>query len=475
MNINLIFFLLLLPLASLAQSPLTEIEGSMSIYQPHDSLSIHIGRGAGKENRGFGNTFVGTMAGSKNESFSNSFFGSYAGANLTGPQTSLTHGSRNSFFGAGAGQNSTTCTGNSLFGCGAGRENNGFANSFFGASSGREDLLGTNNSFFGSRSGSKNQGYIINPFTLDTLQHASDNSFFGSRSGWQNETGENNTFIGSHAGQNNIGGEIIDDGESQYFNGDGSDNVFIGAYAGANNESGQENILIGSSAGRSIVNGRENIMIGHYSGLNARGSGNIFIGRGPYIRLPGNADSIVNEQLTIGNYENVDPLIFGKFTEEYLRIHGELDVGRTTTPHLNFDESSIQAKENTDPVDLYANFSDKLHINTSGSEGALRVQVQGATKLRVRSNGSVTLGANTGVPSNVVYVSDNYQMGIGVSSPDATLHIKDFAKLEPQTTSPACNSDIHEGRIYYDKTFKKFRACVGFSGGQVSHGWVNMH
>ncbi len=51
------------------------------------------------------------------------------------------------------------------------------------------------------------------------------------------------------------------------------------------------------------------------------------------------------------------------------------------------------------------NPSDRLHVNSSVGEDALRVQVGGLTKLRVRSNGGTALGANfTAVPNNGLYV-----------------------------------------------------------------------
>ena len=52
------------------------------------------------------------------------------------------------------------------------------------------------------------------------------------------------------------------------------------------------------------------------------------------------------------------------------------------------------------------NPSDRLHIRSDAGESALRVQVDGSTKLRVRENGGTTLGSNhVNVPENGLYVA----------------------------------------------------------------------
>lgn len=65
--------------------------------------------------------------------------------------------------------------------------------------------------------------------------------------------------------------------------------------------------------------------------------------------------------------------------------------------------------------------SDALHIKSAASEDALRVQVGSATKLRVLSNGGVTVGQNneSGTPANGLYVNGN--TGLGASFPQDKL------------------------------------------------------
>lgn len=67
--------------------------------------------------------------------------------------------------------------------------------------------------------------------------------------------------------------------------------------------------------------------------------------------------------------------------------------------------------------------SDVLHINSSNTEDALRVEVGGATKFRIFANGGVSFGAlNPGVSSDDVYF-DN-QVGFGVASPTYRIELE---------------------------------------------------
>jgi len=57
--------------------------------------------------------------------------------------------------------------------------------------------------------------------------------------------------------------------------------------------------------------------------------------------------------------------------------------------------------------------SDKLHINAATGEDALRVQVNNLTKLRVWSNGGVSVGS----PVNGLYVNGSIQPQSGIETP----------------------------------------------------------
>lgn len=64
----------------------------------------------------------------------------------------------------------------------------------------------------------------------------------------------------------------------------------------------------------------------------------------------------------------------------------------------------------------------RLHLNAPAGEDALRVQVNGSTRLRVNANGGIALGTNNStVAAGNTYVSG--QLGVGVSNPSARLHV----------------------------------------------------
>lgn len=60
--------------------------------------------------------------------------------------------------------------------------------------------------------------------------------------------------------------------------------------------------------------------------------------------------------------------------------------------------------------------SDKLHINAATGEDALRVQVNSLTKLRVWSNGGVSIGSPVTPPVNGLYVNGSIQPQSGMET-----------------------------------------------------------
>jgi hypothetical protein len=160
--------------------------------------NLFTGVGAGANNSGVGNTFIGSAAGQANTSGTfNTFLGQMAALNnTTGNENtfvgnsagfSTTTGFQNSFFGRDAGHNNTSGNSDSFFGVDAGHNNTlGQGNSFFGVAAGFSNTSGAGNSFFGDNSGG---GNTIGP----------NNSFFGVAAGISNTTGAGNTFIGAAA------------------------------------------------------------------------------------------------------------------------------------------------------------------------------------------------------------------------------------------------------------------------------------
>lgn len=99
----------------------------------------------------------------------------------------------------------------------------------------------------------------------------------------------------------------------------------------------------------------------------------------------------------------------------------------------------------------------------------------GSSKGHLHFATKASSNADEDIPIRMTIDKDG-MVGIGTVAPSAPVHINDFMKLEPRTSAPSCLSAIDEGRIYYDRTLKKFRGCVSFSStAQVSHGWISFH
>lgn len=135
------------------------------------------------------------------------------------------------------------------------------------------------NSFFGQNSGRNNTG--------------TDNSFFGRLAGRFNTSGLRNTFLGSAAG---------------YRNTTGSSNVVIGYEANYGNQEGSNNVIIGTGAGGDLSTAHNK-------------SGNVFIGS-----YAGRTEFSDNKLIIENTFSGSNPLVYGDFANDYLRVGGELNI-----------------------------------------------------------------------------------------------------------------------------------------------------
>ncbi|MBX3724907.1 MAG: hypothetical protein KF823_03215 [Xanthomonadales bacterium] len=84
--------------------------------------------------------------------------------------------------------------------------------------------------------------------------------------------------------------------------------------------------------------------------------------------------------------------------------------------------------------------SDRLHIAAPAGEPALRVQIDGATKLRVTANGGVAIGANATPPANGLFVEGGIQVSPTtrwLSIDGRTFEVNNSAWTEGQTIGTA--------------------------------------
>jgi hypothetical protein len=109
----------------------------------------------------------------------------------------------------------------------------------------------------------------------------SSNLFLGYQTGYNNITGSNNSFLGYQAGYSNTAG-VANTFLGSYTgltNTSGSSNTFIGFRTGLLNTTGKGNVFIGDSTGYSNTIGQNNVFMGSQSGLsNTQGNYNVFLG-----------------------------------------------------------------------------------------------------------------------------------------------------------------------------------------------------
>ncbi|HIB48541.1 MAG TPA: hypothetical protein EYN07_01405 [Flavobacteriaceae bacterium] len=161
--------------------------------------------------------------------------------------------------------------------------------------------------------------------------------------GRSDDDGTNNgssIFLGVNSGTN-------DDGTNNFNLGigyqslrdivDGDSNIALGNQALLENTSGVGNIGVGIAAmGRNSA-GEYNIAIGNYSLLNSTGNNNIGIGDSAGVTNNGSNNIFIgfraghtafgDNKLYIENSGAIDPLIYGEFDNNILRVNGRLQIG----------------------------------------------------------------------------------------------------------------------------------------------------
>ncbi len=150
-----------------------------------------------------------------------------------------------------------------------------------------------------------------------TIDHS---VYIGIDSGLHDDGSDNrNTAVGYRAmdsitiGSSNVamGFEALFSNKTHY------DNVAIGDRAlYKNNQSG--NTGLGFNALYFNTNGSRNVAVGRNAGRNNQGSGNVFIGyQAAY-------NEVGSDKLYIDNSSTSNPLIYGDFSDNYIKINGEL-------------------------------------------------------------------------------------------------------------------------------------------------------
>ena len=147
--------------------------------------------------------------------------------------------------------------------------------------------------------------------------------------------GTRNLFLGELTGNKTLSG--TDNYIFGYANGlsltSGTGNILLASSVGANITTGSRNVIIGINSGNSITTGIGNVLIGAYSGQGlVTNDSCIFIGN-----YAGQNEN-TSHKLYIENTNSSNPLIYGEFDNDIVRINGNLeaDTFRFNIPDTNY-------------------------------------------------------------------------------------------------------------------------------------------
>jgi hypothetical protein len=343
----------------------------------YGNSNVFIGNSAGFTNTlGQKNIFIGNRSGYTNsEGDYNVFLGHNAGMlNTTGD--------RNVFIGYESGQANTIGTANTFVGEASGTRNiDGFANSFYGRNAGSENTYGDYNT---------NVGYEA----ANSCTSGNNNSVYGAESGRNNQTGSSNSIFGYQSARGAFGNSF-------------SNNTIMGCQSGYSNTTGSNNTYLGYQSGYSNLTGARNVFLGYMAGYNETGS----------------------DKLYIDNSSTTNPLIWGDFDMNWIKINGDFDVLNLATVG-GLDVNSNAVVDGTFKVGTGATISRFSTDGTMAANSDSYVPTERAVRTYVTANKD-NLGNHTATQNirlsgyylsndggnEGVYVDTDGDVGIGTSTP----------------------------------------------------------
>ena len=394
------------------------------------------------------NILISSYKGADSDGY-NSFIGG-GGQSSIGEGGATYKGANNSAHGFNALYSNTTGFLNSAHGANALRNNTtGESNSAHGALALRNNTIGTQNSAIGvnalysNTTGNFNSAIGANALYSNTTGRSNSahgesalysnttgnsNSAHGESALYYNTTGESNSAIGVGALLSNTTGNYITaiGVGALLSNTTGNFNSAIGANALYSNTTGYHNSAIGVNAGRSITTGNSNTFVGYSAGYHA--SQLIFAVNS--MALGNEAYTTASNQVVIGNTSITQTL-----------LNGDVGIGTTPTEALDVDGNVRVNRGASGGIGAILTLSNNIE-STNAYTGINFVNVNSANLFRKagiffqnegvgNGDGSIIFAqrssfssANATPSDAAMTIKSTKNVGIGTTTPTATLHIK---------------------------------------------------
>ena len=104
----------------------------------------------------------------------------------------------------------------------------------------------------------------------------------------------------------------------------------------------------------------------------------------------------------------------------------------------------------------------KLHINAARNQDAFRVQLNGSTRLLLKSNGGLSVGNNATPPSRGLYVYGN--VGIGTTRAQEKLHVNGHVLINGNYTLKLGTEDSNSGYFTIGNSPKHYNTYCDIKG-----------
>jgi len=296
-----------------------------------------------------------------------------------------------------------------------------------------------------------------------------NNTFIGYLAGSSNTTADSNVALGSNAlSKNTTGNQNTALGQlSLYSNTEGYYNTGIGLGSLRSNTTGAYNTAVGLGSLFSTQGGNYNTALGYYAGYaNQSGGGNLFMGYyAGYNETGSNKLYIDNGSAPAGS-----AFIYGDMGTDQLTFNANVGIG-ITNPAAWLDimgsttaKASLRLRSGTEPStpatgDIYNSGTALYYYNGSawvdlGTTGTATIAGSGAATQIAFFTGSTAISGS----NNLWWDNSNSRLGIGTSTPTATLSVAGgtastiTSTSGPLTITPNTNLILSSGNMGIGET-----------------------